>query len=417
MIDDELDELVPFLPAIAIEGLKGVGKTATAERRASTTHRLDVPDQAALAAADTARLLEGPPPVLLDEWQRLPEVWDLVRRAVDDGAGGGRFLLTGSGPPARPPVHSGAGRIATLRMRPMTLGERGVETPTVSLAALLTGGRPALTGATSVGFGDYVEQMVRPGLPGLRGFEGRALHVQLDSYLERLANRELPELGVGVRNPEAVRRWMAAYAAATATSASWERIRDAASAGEGDKPARATTLPYRDALQRLFFLDPLPAWVPRGGRLTRLLGAPKHHLADPALAARLLGADAAALLEGRTPGPSVGREGPLAGALFESLVALCVRVLAQQAEARVGHMRTKGGAQEVDLIVERADGRAVAIEVKLIRAARDDDVRHLRWLAGRMGDELLDAILVTTGPEAYRRPDGIGVVPAALLGP
>lgn len=417
VVDDELDELLPSLPALAIEGLKGVGKTATAARRASTARRLDDPGLATVAAADPARLLDGPPPILLDEWQRLPELWDLVRRAVDDGASSGRFLLTGSAIPARAPAHSGAGRIATLRMRPMTLAERGVGEPTVGLAALLAGGRPPLSGATDVSLEDYVGEIVRPGLPGLRSLRERALRVQLDSYLERLADRELPEIGVGVRNPEALRRWMSAYAAATATTATYERIRDAATAGQGDKPARSTTLPHRDALERLFLVDPVPAWVPGHGRLTRLLGAPKHHLAEPALAARLLGADADALLEGRDPGPPVPRDGTLTGALFESLVTLSVRVFAQRAEARVGHLRTRGGAQEVDLVVERADRRVVAIEVKLARTVADADVRHLRWLGDRIGDDLLDAIVVTTGPEAYRRADGVGVVPAALLGP
>jgi predicted AAA+ superfamily ATPase len=98
-------------------------------------------------------------------------------------------------------------------------------------------------------------------------------------------------------------------------------------------------------------------------------------------------------------------------------VTLCVRVYAQHAEARVGHLRTYGGDHEVDLIVERQDGRVVAIEVKLKRTVQDADLRHLAWLKEKVGDELLDSLVVTTGEHAYRRPDGIGVVPAALLGP
>jgi predicted AAA+ superfamily ATPase len=107
----------------------------------------------------------------------------------------------------------------------------------------------------------------------------------------------------------------------------------------------------------------------------------------------------------------------LLGNLFEALVTLSVRVYAQAAEARVFHLRTSGGEHEVDLIVERADGRVLAIEVKLARNVADGDGRHLRWLADRLGEDLLDSVLITTGPEAYRRKDGIAVVPAALLGP
>ena len=105
------------------------------------------------------------------------------------------------------------------------------------------------------------------------------------------------------------------------------------------------------------------------------------------------------------------------GRLFESLVTLDVRVYAQAAECRVKHLRAYNGRHEIDLIVERDDGRVLAIEVKLGASVTDDDVKHLHWLKGQIGDDLLDAMVITTGPQAYRRSDGIGVVPAALLGP
>lgn len=210
---------------------------------------------------------------------------------------------------------------------------------------------------------------------------------------------------------------MTAYAAATATTASQESIRAAAVSGEGATPARSTTQPYRDVLERLWIVDPVPGWLPTRNRLARLGVAPKHHLADPALAARLLGADADALLDARALGPPTLRDGPLLGRLFESLVTLNVRVQAQAAEAVVRHLRTKGGEREIDLIVERGDHHVVALEVKPAQTADDHDVRHLRWLQDAIGDDLLDAVVVTTGRQAYRRADGIAVVPAALLGP
>jgi predicted AAA+ superfamily ATPase len=210
---------------------------------------------------------------------------------------------------------------------------------------------------------------------------------------------------------------MTAYAAASSTSASFETIRNAATGGHGEKPAKSTVIPYRDILERLWILDPVPAWLPSRNQIARLSAPPKHQLVDPALAARLLGVDAAHLLDAEPAGPPIPRDGTLLGALFESLVTLSVRVYAQQAEASVRHLRTTGGEREVDLIVERAGGRVVAIEVKLARAVGDRDVRNLRWLGERLGDNLLDAVVVTTGEEAYRRSDGIAVVPAALLGP
>ena len=129
VLDDELDALLPGLPAISLEGPKGVGKTATAMQRAAQVLRLDEPAQAQLLSADPSRLARGPYPLLIDEWQRLPAAWDLVRRAVDDDPSPGRFLLTGSAAPKLTPMHSGAGRIVTLRMRPLTLVERGVSPP------------------------------------------------------------------------------------------------------------------------------------------------------------------------------------------------------------------------------------------------------------------------------------------------
>jgi len=168
--------------------------------------------------------------------------------------------------------------------------------------------------------------------------------------------------------------------------------------------------------RRLWILDPVPAWLPTRNRLARLSSPPKHHLADPALAARLLGVDATALLQARPAGPQIPRDGTLLGALFESLVTLCVRVYAHGNEARTAHLRTWSGDREIDLIVER--GRKIlAIEVKLGQVPDDRDVRHLLWLREELGDDLADTVVVTTGQAAYRRPDGVAVVPAALLGP
>lgn len=141
-------------------------------------------------------------------------------------------------------------------------------------------------------------------------------------------------------------------------------------------------------------------------------------MADPALAASLLGADADTLLRGSSPGLTVPRE----GALFESLVTLSVRVYAHASDASSWHLRTQGGDREVDLIVERGDRKVVALEIKLAATPTDADVSHLRWLQDRLGDDrlgddLLDAAILTTGTRAYRRKDGIAVIPAVLLGP
>ena len=168
-------------------------------------------------------------------------------------------------------------------------------------------------------------------------------------------------------------------------------------------------------MERLFVLEPLPAWAPTFNHLSRLSAAPKHHLADPALAARLLGMNAAALLRGEGS-QVVQRDGTLLGALFESLAALVVRVCAQAAEARVLHFRSWSGEREVDHIVERDDHRVLGLEVKLSPEVNDGDVRHLLWLK-QLGEDFLGGVVLTTGTDAYCRPDGIAVIPLGLLGP
>lgn len=420
IVDDELDLLSRGLAAVSLEGAKGVGKTATALQRARTVHRLDDADELALTAADRGRLLEGERPVLIDEWQRFPSSWDMVRRAVDDGAPAGSFLLTGSASPAPgAPTHSGAGRIVQLRMRPLTLAERGIETPTVSLAALLRGDGARLGGETGIRLADYAREIVASGFPGLRGLDERLVRAQLDGYVARITEHDFPAQGRALRNPAGLLRWLTAYAAASSTTASFEAIRDASTGGEGEKPAKTTVIPYRDVLERLWILDPIPAWAPTRSSLRSLSFPPKHQLVDPALAARLLGAGTDVLLrpDGHPGIPTLPRVGPLLGSLFESLVTLDVRVYAQAAEARVGHLRTARGEHEIDLIVERHDRRVLAIEVKLADVIDDKHVTHLRWLRAQLGDDLLDAVVINTGKHAYRREDGIAVVPAALLGP
>ena len=304
-----------------------------------------------------------------------------------------------------------------MRMRPLALSERLDAEPTVSLAGLLTGGSSPLGGDTPLVLEDYVREILSSGFPGFRGQAGRALAMQLEGYLTHVVDRDFAELGHEVRNPVALRRWMTAYAAATATTASLETIRKAALGDTGPPPAKTTVLPYRDALQRLWIVDPLPGWLPTNNRLRRLGQQPKHHLADPALAAHLLGVSADALLSASDARPRIPRDGTLLGALFESLVTQSVRVYAQAADARVYHLRTKGGEREVDLIVEAPNGRILALEVKLAKTVGDHDVRSLLWLRDALGDDLIDAAVITTGPGAYRRQDGIAVIPAALLGP
>lgn len=411
VVDRELDEFLPHLPAISLDGLKGVGKTTTGAQRASTVLHLDDPDERAILEADPTRITRVPGAVLLDEWPEWPRAWDVVRHAVDDGATAGRYLLAGSATPVAR-MHSGAGRIIPLRMRPMTLPERGVSDPTVGLSGLMAG-PDEVGGESALLLDDYLELICRSGMPGIASTGSwRLAQVQLDGYLERLFDHEMGSLeGIRIRRPALVQQWARAYAAATATTASYEKLRDAATPGESAKPTRVTAGEYRGMLSRLWFLDPLEAWLPSATPLKRLGQAPKHHLADPAFAARLLRLTPDQLRR------EAHRNAALIGQLWESLVALTLRVFAQPDSSTVNHLRTQGGEHEVDFIIEAADGRIVACEAKLAGTPSDADVKHLHWLRGILADRLVAMVVVTAGKHAYTRPDGVHVVPLALLGP
>jgi len=414
-MDDTLDELQPHLRALSIHGPKGVGKTATAMQRAVSVVDLSLPAQREILTADASVLTRLPGPVLVDEWQRLPEVWDQVRHAVDAGSPPGHFIIAGSSAPRGAVVHSGAGRVVPMRMRPLSMAERGIGTPTVSLAALLTGSRD-IDGTTELRLTDYIEEITASGFPAIRGLPPRVRRAELDAYVDNVVQREFPEQGYPVRRPAVLRAWLAAYAAATSTTTAYSKILDAATAGLANKPAKETTLTYRDALSSLWLLDEIPPWIPGRNHLDRLGQSPKHHLADPALAARLLGLDDAALLRAEQGSTNLS-EGTILGALFEHLVALSIHTYAEASEARVSHLRTRNNDHEVDLIVQHADGRVLGIEVKLADRVEDTDTKHLHWLRDRVGEDLIDAVVIYAGERAYRRRDDVAVVPLALLGP
>ena len=427
IVDDLLDDVEKSLAAISLEGPRGIGKTTTALERTVTAWRLDDPAELEIMRAAPERLDTSDTPVLIDEWQVEPSVWDRVRRLVDEDSTAGRFWLTGSALPLQRPTHSGAGRIVSIRMRPLTLVERwdapDLLEPTVSLSELLTGSRPSIEGETLVGLERYVEEIATSGLPSIRSATGRANRLALASYVEAALTSDFEAVGYKTRVPAALRRWAAAYAAATSTTASWRKINKAAEPGEDDVVSAPTAAQFREALLAIGLLDDLPAWSPSLNLLSELAQSPKHHLADPALAVALTNVSPGRLLGDGGPRSPTIRDGTFLGSLFESLATLSVRVYAEAAEATTGHLRVRNGRHEVDLVVEGRDSAVVAIEVKLSATVDDRDVKHLLWLDRQLRQRetahpgLADMVVLTTGKRAYRRADGVAVVPLALLGP
>ncbi|WP_281176085.1 ATP-binding protein [Corynebacterium oculi] len=412
-----LDGLLPYAPAIAIEGAKAVGKTATALQRAHDVLRLTRSIDMERVQGNVEGEIDSLHTLLIDEWQLYPPIWDAVRHSVDEDRRGGRFLLTGSaGPTRNVRIHSGAGRILRMRLRPLSFFERGICPPTVSMNELVSGRREKIKGVANCGLSTYVEEIIQSGFPGMRDLPHEVRLAELDGYIERICDHDMTETGHTVRRPQALRKWMEAYAAASSTTAGYSEILDAATPGESNKPSKSAALEYRETLERIFILDPIPGWSPALAPLSRATQSPKHQMVDPAIAARLMKIDEEALLayEGGTFTP---KDGSLLGLLFESLVTLSVRVMIEPLRAHLYHLRTKGGRQEIDLIVELDNRKVLPIEVKMKEAVDDRDVRHLHWLEDRIGDRVADKVVVTTGRHAYRRQDGVAVVPLALLGP
>ncbi|MDR0959320.1 MAG: DUF4143 domain-containing protein [Propionibacteriaceae bacterium] len=411
LADQVLAENLDALGAVLIEGIRGCGKTETARQVARSEVRLDVDVNAArLAALDPTLALEGEVPRLIDEWQRVPKVWDAVRRAVDDRRERGQFVLTGSATPDDSVQrHPGAGRFAVMEMRTMTLAEKQATAPTVSLRALLNGESvaPALCELT---LSDYFHHIVVGGWPELIGATETRARRFLDGYLAVTIERDLPQVSGARRNPALVRRFLYTYAQQTAQVTTLSRIAANAAGVQGDANpdgmSRRTVSQYRDALTRMRIVEDLPGWAPPVRSTSRSTSTPKRYLADPALAANLLGMDSTGLRHDLAT----------AGLLFESLAVHDLRVYAEVHGAWTRHYRTQNNREEIDCVIETASGDWVGIEVKLgSDGAIDDAVRKLRHIEGDMRRPAKNLVVVTASGLVESR-NGVQIVPLGALG-
>ena len=400
------------LGAVVIEGPKACGKTETARQHASSEVLLDVDSDALHAAAiDPHLVLGGGTPRLIDEWQRQPPIWDAVRREVDDRRTPGQFILTGSATPNDDVSrHSGAGRMAVVTMRPMTLYEQHISAGVVSLGELINEGDSA-SGDCDLDLATYAERVVVGGWPGLLGASVPAAMQFNREYLDAIVNHDIELLSGTKRDPRLVRRFLHAYAQLTAHPSRMSTIVERAggdTSGSDRAPSRWAAEPYLEALRRLMVVDEVPAWDPELRSRTRLMTTPKRHLVDPSLAATLLDCNPSRLIQ----------DPNTFGFLFESLATRDVRVYAAANDASLFHYRERAGTLEVDLIIERTDGTWMGIEVKLGGALIDEAAAGLLRLAEARVQRPPSALVVLTAtPYAYRRDDNVWVVPLGLLGP
>ncbi len=410
LADAELRARLAAVGAVVIEGPKACGKTATARQMAASEVLLDVDHNARAAAeVDPELVLRGDTPRLLDEWQMVPALWNHVRRAVDERGRPGQFLLTGSARPADDITrHTGAGRLARLRMRPMSLFETGHASGEVSLGAVLAGAEPHGRDR-GLGVQQLTERIVVGGWPALLDADVAAGRRWVRDYLEEVRRTDISTVDGAERDPARVGRLLRALARNVSTPAAATTL--ATDAGGADGPlANDTVRSYLGALERLMIVEDQPAWAPHLRSRSILRRASKRHFVDPSLAAAALRA---------TP-DSLYRDPNLLGLLFESLVVRDLRVYAQAADATVMHYRDNTGL-EVDAIVEAADGRWAAFEVKLAAARIEDAAATLKRFAQRVdtrtcGDPASLAVIVGSG-YGFRREDGVDVIPIGALGP
>ncbi|HEY2056153.1 MAG TPA: DUF4143 domain-containing protein [Solirubrobacterales bacterium] len=392
-----------------MEGPKACGKTETARQLAASEVLLDVDQNARAAVAlNPALVLDGETPRLIDEWQVEPEIWNQVRRAVDDRGEPGQFILAGSAVPADEVTrHSGAGRIARLRMRPMSLVESGVSSGEISLRALLAG-EPAEAGESQVTLDDLAAEITRGGWPGFRSRSLKAAMEAVRDYLGEVSRTDINQVDGVRRDPQRVGRLLRSLARNVATTTSVSTLARDSTSGTEERLKDHTVAEYLDALERLFVVENQPSWEAHLRSRNRLRQAPKRHFVDPSLAVAALQADPAALV----------RDLNLLGFLFESLVVRDLRIYAQTVRGEVRHYRDSSGL-EVDAIVESAEGWA-AIEVKLGgSAAIDDAAASLLKFAetvdtSKSGEPKFLAVVVATG-YGYARADGVQVVPLVHL--
>lgn len=358
---------------------------------------------------DPSLLLEGETPRLLDEWQAQPALWNHVRRAVDDRREVGQFILTGSATPDDDAHrHSGAGRFARVRMRPMSLFETGHSSGAVRLTALF-GGDAVRVSQEDMTLDATIERVVVGGWPGLLGASATDAMQASRDYSTTIREVDVGRVAGGRRDPERVGRLLASLARNTATEASIATLaRDADE--DGEPLARGTVDEYLDILRRLMLVEDQPAWTTHLRSSAALRKTAKRHLADPSLAAAAMGATPARL---RTDLEALGP-------LVESLAIRDLRVYASAHRGTVYHYRDSYGL-EVDAILTLPDGRWGALEIKLGAGRIESAARNLltfreRVDTHRVGDPAFLCVVTTSGL-GYLRPDGIGVVPIHALAP
>lgn len=417
LIDSILKEYVDELPAILLEGAKAVGKTETCKQLASTEYRMDNAAQRELLQNNPDIILQNSKPVLIDEWQLAPSLWSYVRHAVDDGLPNGSVLFTGSSIRVNSRVHSGAGRIIRLKLRPYSIEERNLSDSYIRIADLFSfDSKATVNGETDKTLVDYLDEIYRSGFPGIRNKSERIQKVLLKSYVTNIAEHEFEENGFKILNPHSLLAWMRIYAASIGTETKQSTLINAATASDAI-PSAPTVSKYRETLEILDITDEVQPFLPMGKIYGNLAKGTKHFMLDPAIALSLLGVEKDELIDYQVPKYVSKFHQTLTGQLIESFVYQSLVVYADVNDAQLSYYRNSRGTREIDFILQKGH-RLILFEVKTNPDVKDSYVRHLNWFEDEIGDEFkVTKVLLNTGRYAYtRQEDHVHVIPLALLG-
>ncbi len=409
--DGLVNEKLSYSGALLIEGPKWCGKTWTGKHAAKSVLYMQDPDKGAgymeLSRTMPSRLLKGEKPRLIDEWQEAPVLWDAVRFDVDQTGEWGQYILTGSATPRddNMPKHTGTGRIARLRMRPMTLFESMESVGSVSLRQLFEG-QEDVEGESQLDIPDLAKVICRGGWP--EAVAKRQTSAQIArNYVDAVVNVDVQKVDGVERNPYRVRQLLRSYARNISTMASLTTV--LADIQANDVAFSDTTMyGYVNALRRIFLIEDIPAWKPSLRSKAAIRTSEKRQFVDPSIATAILRANVDSILDNFN----------YFGFLFESLVTRDLRVYAQALDGEIFHYRDKDNL-EADLVIRLNDDRWAAVEVKLGSKEIEDGAKHLIELRNKVDTSKVGEpsflMVVTGGQFAYRREDGVFVVPIGCL--
>jgi hypothetical protein len=413
--DDILKRKLEGKGAVLIEGPKWCGKTTTAEQLAASILYMDEPEQKerniTMSELSPKRLLKGATPRLIDEWQLAPKLWDTIRFEVDHREELGQFILTGSAVPVNTKeiTHSGTGRFTWLTMRPMSLYESGDSTGEVSLQELFDGGLD-VDGNADMSIERLAFLICRGGWPQAIDMRDEIALEQAMDYYEAVVRSDINRADDIQKNPERVKRLMRSYARNQGSQVPNTIIAQDIAGNDEASMSEETVATYLSALRKIFVVEDMPAWNPNLRSKTAIRSSDTRYYVDPSIAAAALGIGPNDLLN----------DLKTYGFLFETLCVRDLRVFADALNGEVYHYRDKDGL-ECDAVVHLRNGKFGLIEIKLGGDKLiEEGAESLKALQEKLDTTKMKApsflmVLTGVGDYAYRRRDGVFVVPIGSL--